>query len=282
VDEYGRLDVRLKILQTKLTNLLIDYPNATDGQRKRISDLQAAITGTISAAATYLVNGDQSKTFYSQRGIVVSWNDLIQGLSLESFTVKAYVGCNMLYNQNKQATIRLLQSDRLKTLDGEQPGTPNVVDPFVTVTCSSPIAVSAGIEFSFLATDTFGLVPTGDAGKLQFQVTEHDKVSPLPIGMVHVRLGENHNRKLGGYATFGVAAHVQGNGSGGSSAEYLTGLSVGLFRTLFVTAGWHLGKVSKLGGGYKVNSDVPANVMTVPVTSSYQSGFGLAVTFTKP
>jgi len=51
---------------------------------------------------------------------------------------------------------------------------------------------------------------------------------------------------------------------------------------VFITPGWHLGKVAHLAGGYKVNDPVPAGVTTVPVESTYEHGFGLAITFTKP
>lgn len=57
---------------------------------------------------------------------------------------------------------------------------------------------------------------------------------------------------------------------------------VGLFRTMFVTVGAHIGQVGALAGGYKVGDAVPSSVTAAPVTGSYKVGFGLAFSFTKP
>jgi hypothetical protein len=142
--------------------------------------------------------------------------------------------------------------------------------------------VSAGVEMRFLKTSTYGLVPSGATGANQFGITENNDRTPLPVAMAHVRLGEDKAHRFAVLASVGVAAHSQGSGTAGSAAEYLTGLSLGLFRTMFITAGVHFGKVSALGGGYRVGDPVPAGVTTVPVTGSYKAGFGLAITFTKP
>jgi hypothetical protein len=155
-------------------------------------------------------------------------------------------------------------------------------DPFVTVSCPSPFLVSAGVEFRFLKTSTFGLIPSSPSGANQFGITDNQDKIPLPIALVHVRLRQDATHRTGIYGSFGVAAHTQGSGTAGSAPEYLAGLSIGLFRTMFVTGGWHFGKVSALSGGYKVGDAVPTGVTAAPVTGSYQSGFGLAISFTKP
>ena len=142
--------------------------------------------------------------------------------------------------------------------------------------------VSAGVEFSFLSTSAFGLVPSGSTGANQFGITNTAHISPLPIAMISGRIAESSNHKIGLYGSFGTAAHTQGAGTGGSSAEFLTGLSIGLLRTIYITPGWHVGTVSSLNGGYKVGDAVPTGVTAVPVKSAYESGFGLAITFTKP
>src|ERR1019366_724406 len=133
-------------------------------------------------------------------------------------------------------------------------------DPFVTVNCPSPCVVSAGVEMRFLNTATYGLVPSGPSGTNLFGVTSNQNNIPLPIAIAHVRLAENDGNRYGLFASFGVAAHTQGSGTSGSAAEYLTGLSLGLFRTMFITAGLHLGTVSALNGGYKVGDAVPTGV----------------------
>jgi hypothetical protein len=126
------------------------------------------------------------------------------------------------------------------------------------------------------------LVPSGTSGTNEFGITDAGGVNPMPVAMIHWRMKDFAGDKVGLYTSFGVAAHVQSSAAGGSAAEYLTGLSVGLSRAAFISAGWHLGKVSALNGGYTVGTTVPSGVTSVPVTSSYRSGFGLAITFTKP
>ena len=275
----------LQKIQGRLQDYSFANPNPNDPVKIQITQLQTNITSTLTDVALMRSGSDRAATFGKQVSLVAAWNALIKSLEdrgQESFRLETYITCGGLFNQNKQIAVRLLLTDRLPSFDSTALTQTDLKDPFVTVTCGSPFVVSAGIEFSFLRTSTFGIVPSGTSGANVFGVTETAKISPLPIGMVHGRLGESSDHKVGLYASFGAAAHVQGSASGGSSAEFLTGLSVGLLRTAFLSVGWHLGKVSELSGGYSVGQAVPTGVTTAPVTSSYKSGVGLAVTFTKP
>ena len=272
----------LRNLQGRLQDFVFANPTLTDAQKAELTLLQANVTSMLTEVIPTRAGGDKPVAFSKQVAIVAAWDALIKSLTEDSFILKTYVGCGIVFNQNRQIAVRLLQTDRLPSFDGTALSQTDLKDPFVTVTCASPFTVSAGIEFSFLSNNTFGIVPSGTSGTNQFGVTDIAHISPLPIGMVHGRIHEWRDHKIGLYASFGVAAHVQGTGSGGSSAEYLSGLSIALARTIFLTGGWHVGKVSSLNGGYKVGDPVPAGVTTVPVQSAYKSGFGLAVTFTKP
>jgi len=64
--------------------------------------------------------------------------------------------------------------------------------------------------------------------------------------------------------------------------ELVTGLSVSFLRTIYLTGGLQIGKQSELAGGFKVGQTVPTDITAPPVTSSYKTGFGFAITFTKP
>ncbi len=272
--------IDLRSLQARVSDLLLRNP--TDAEKARLQLLQTSISDLITAISPSLLSGDKTKAFSSQKAVVQYWARLFDGLKEEAFLQTTNVTCGVLFNQNKQTAVKLVQYDRLPLFDGQQLAAVDLKDPFVTVNCSSRFAVAAGVEFRFLANSTFGLVPSGSSGALQFDVTDRSKTIPLPIAMVHVRLTEGEQHRYGLYASFGAAAHITDANSGGSGAEYLTGLSVGLLRTLFITAGWHVGRVSALGGGYKLQEPVPTGVTTVPVVTSYQHGFGLAITFTKP
>jgi hypothetical protein len=270
----------VKSIQDQVATLLLGTPN--DADKARLSALQTDISSFITELNPSTLAGDKTAGFYKQKAIVEFWSRLFASLNEDSFVITTYVSCGVSFNQNRQVAIKLIQYDRLPLFDGQPIVSSDVKDPFVTVNCSSPFSVSAGVELRFLANQTFGLVPSGSTGSNVFGVTQDAKTAPLPIGMVHVRLAEWENHRFGLHASSGVGAHLQGSASGGSAAEFLFGFSLSLFRTVFITPGWHYGQVAALGGGYKIGDPVPSGVTTVPVSTSYKSGFGLAFTFTKP
>jgi len=116
----------------------------------------------------------------------------------------------------------------------------------------------------------------------KFGYSARSEVHPLPLAMVHMRFHEWQQHRYALHATFGVAANIQGTNAGGSNAEYLPGLSFSLFRTMFLTAGLHIGKQAILAGGFRVGDEVPAGVDSPPIQTSYKAGPGFAITFTKP
>jgi len=230
-----------------------------------------------------MLNGANTIAFQKQKRILNWWVNYTAGLTEPSaFVAARYVPCTLFGNQNKNVAATLSRIDLLPTFDGLPAATADLPNPTITVTCSSPISVSAGVEFSFLKNSTFDVIPSGPAGTNQFGITSTANISPIPLGMVHGRLWESTDHKIGLYAGFGVGAHTQDAGAGGSAAEFLAGIGVGLLHTMFITPGWHLGKVAALNGGYKTGDTVPTGVTAAPVKSNYASGFGLALTFTKP
>jgi hypothetical protein len=104
---------------------------------------------------------------------------------------------------------------------------------------------------------------------------------PLPLALANVRFYEP-NEHVAFYWSFGVAANIRDQTSGGSAAEYLLGPSIGFFRTFIITTGAHFGSRARVGGGYAVGSTIPSTVTTVPINTNYTAGFGLGITFTKP
>ena len=65
-------------------------------------------------------------------------------------------------------------------------------------------------------------------------------------------------------------------------AEFLIGPSFSLFRTMFLTPGLQIGTKTVIGGGFNIGDTVSSNITTVPLEKSYTTGFGFAITFTKP
>src|SRR5262249_7551465 len=116
----------------------------------------------------------------------------------------------------------------------------------------------------------------------KFGYSSLSSVNPVPLAMAHLRIADWDNHRYALHASFGVAANVQGTNGGGASAGYLPGMSLSLFRTMYISGGVFVGKQGSLAGGFKVGDTVPSNITTPPVQSSYKPGFSLAITFTKP
>jgi hypothetical protein len=193
---------KLKALQGRASDLLLNNP--PDPDKAALAGLQTAIANLLGDIAPSVVNGEKTAAFYRQKGIVDYWSRLISGLTEDSFVLTTYVPCGITLNQSKQIALRLLQSDRLPAFEGQPPGAADLKDPFITVSCSSAFVVSAGVEFRFLKTSTFGLVPSGSTGANQFGVTDQQNKIPLPLAMAHVRLAQDASHRVGLYGSFGV------------------------------------------------------------------------------
>jgi hypothetical protein len=115
----------------------------------------------------------------------------------------------------------------------------------------------------------------------KFGVTDNSTFHPLPLAMIHARLCE-FNETIALHGSFGMAGNFQSQGAGGSSAEFLLGPSLSLFRTMLLTPGLHIGTKTTIGAGFSVGDTVPSDITTVPLQKSYTAGFGFAITFTKP
>lgn len=271
---------QLQALKDRATKLQSSSPSSGDAQS--LTQSQTTIASDMTAATPYQVSGDKSASFQSQKQLFLWWDLHMAGLNASSFTAQIYVECHIITNVSKSNAIKIGGFDNFPRFSSQSPTALSISGNVSTVTCTSPFAISAGVEISFLKSPTFGLVPSGTSGTNEFGITNAGGVNPMPVAMIHWHMKDFAGDKVGLYTSFGAAAHVQSSAAGGSAAEYLTGLSVGLSRAAFISAGWHLGKVSALNGGYTVGTTVPSGVTSVPVTSSYQSGFGLAITFTKP
>jgi hypothetical protein len=271
---------KVSALQNRANQLLLAASAPAD--KTAITVVQTQLNSLITSLSPSMLSGDKTSSFYKALAIFRFWQSHLSTLTPSDFQTVTSIDCPNVFNQNRSVAVSLIEADLLPTFDGT-PTVPTMSKtPFVTVTCTSPFAVSAGVEFSFLKSPTFGLAPSGASGVNQFGITDTGNINTLPVGAVHWRIKETPNHMVAAYGSFGAAAHIQGNASGSSAAEYLTGVSIGFRRTVFITPGWHVGKVAALGGGYKVGEAVPSGTTSVPVQSSYQSGFGLAITFTKP
>jgi hypothetical protein len=248
--------------------------------------LQSQVAALITDAGQWTSDSSNAAQFAKKVGLIQYWKDLIAGLSEASFTMQSEIRCGLLSNQNQQTDLKLILADRTSLFGFQQPQ-PQTKDALLNIQCSSPFAISGGAAFSTIRNQQFAIVQstpvTGSTAAVStFGTTSDSRVNPYPIAMAHGRLCDWNDNRYALHFSFGVGANIQGQSSGGSSPEFLTGLSISFLRTIFLTGGLDVGKESKLAGGFSVGETVPTNVTSTPVSSSYKAGFGFAVTFTKP
>jgi hypothetical protein len=254
-------------------------------------------TSAVTAAAALVPESPTFVAFASDQEILLRWNAKMQSkltawnahsadpTKPDPFAKSADPAtCEFAFSTTKDTVVTLT---RLDLTPGVQSPTPQTMLT-VTVECTSPFSIAAGVVFSTIPDRSFSIAATPvtppttpPTTQNTFTQTEGSNFHPLPLAMIHVRLVE-WNEHLAFYGSFGVAANIRSPTSGGSAAEYLVGPSIGFFRTAFLTAGVHLGNEPNIGNGYTVGGVVPAAVTAVPITTTYRPGFGLGITFTKP
>src|SRR6266446_894698 len=200
----------------------------------------------------------------------------------DPFSMGTDADCEFAFSRTKTTAITLTRTDQL-------PGT-TTTNPesvlSVSVECTSPFTVSAGVAFSTIGEHEFAIQPVANpSGSTtttnEFVSTAKSSFHPLPIGIIHARPWEPREW-LSVHASFGMAGNFNSQSSGGSSAEFLMGPSFSFFRTMFLTPGLHIGRQVSLGAGFKVGDPAPSNITTPPLQKSYVTAFGVAITFTKP
>ena len=190
--------------------------------------------------------------------------------------------CAFAFSRTKTTAITLTGVDLLPGTTAAGPET--VLS--VSVECTSPFTVSAGVAFSTIGNQEFAIqgfpaTPPATGTVNKFVLTNNSSFRTVPLGMVHARFCE-FNEKAALHMSFGLAGNFQSQSAGGSSAEFLIGPSLSLFRAMFFTPGLYIGTPTIIGAGFNVGDTVPSNITTVPLQKSYTTGFGFAITFTKP
>lgn len=299
---------RLQQLQVDLTSLPLQFPNNTgtvtgdncssanitqlgwnDWSKCRDTQYklaQSSVASMLTEAAPWTSDGDKAAQFAKKLGIVQYWKNTILGLKADSFVRQAEVRCSVLFNRSEQTVLKLILIDRTAVFDGQVPQ-PQTKDNLLAVACSSPFSISAGAAFNTIQSPQFAIVksvPTAGSSTSvnTFGTTSNSRINPYPIAMAHGRLRNWDENRYALHFSFGVGASPSGQNGSGSSPEFLTGMSVSFFRTIYLTGGLDIAKQSQLIGGFKVGGTVPTDVTTPPVSSSYKPGFGFAITFTKP
>jgi hypothetical protein len=264
--------------------------------------LSARITADLQEAKNYTASSDNVKKLTPLIAAVQYWDTIFTGMGLRTdmapeqidqakidgaFYAYTSVKCGVLFNQGSSTAVNIVAADLGPTLDGNDPVI-KAQGAFVTVTCGTPFSVSAGVAFSSIEQKEFAIIKSsGGAGNPsvnKFGTTRDGRFNPVVIGMVHVRLADWERHKYGFHGSFGVAGNLQSQSGGGSTAEFLPGVSFSFWRTMYVSAGPYLGTSAKLAGDFKEGDVVPPDITTISgqVKRTRATGFGFAVTFTKP
>jgi hypothetical protein len=270
--------------------------SAADNLQSANDTLNWATAKTASIEATLGeldTSGDKYKAFQQAQTTLADWQQRMLSLELsweshvktntaDPFVLRIPGTCDYTFSTTKQTAIKITASDQLPDKTAAPPS--DVLS--VTVVCASPFTVSAGVAFSTISNHQFSIQPVATppgstTTTNEFVLTSNSNFHPLPIGLVSARLCEP-NETVSFHLSFGLAGDFKSQNSGGSSAEFLIGPSIALFRTMFFTPGLHLGQQATLGNGFKVGDPVPTNVTSPPLRTSYTPGFGFAITFTKP
>jgi hypothetical protein len=261
--------------------------------------LETEVTADIAMAQQYTAQSDKVTALRKSLAVAKFWDERLSSMGLTrqltpaqidslnlspAMTKSAPETCSNLFNKSETRIVSVSYSDLTPTLNGSAP-TPGKTDPFVTITCTTPFSLSAGVAFSTIPNPEFAIVKSSGPNNTsvnEFRTLSDSRPHPMPIAIANVRLHDWKNNLLAAHLSFGVAGNFQAQSSGGSSADFLLGGSLSIWRTMFLTLGLDVGAQPSLGGGFHVGGTVPPDVTSVPVSKSYTTGFGFAITFTKP
>lgn len=262
--------------------------------------LKAIIDANLQTAKDFKSDSDNTKALTKKIAIVQYWNSLFSTLGLrtnllnaqiealdisDAFYTYTTVRCGILFNQTANTAINIVTADLGSTLQGSDP-TIKAQGAFVTVSCGTPFAVSAGVGFHTIEQKQFAILqsPDGKGGTINtFGTTSDSNITPVALAVIHVRLAEWNRHKYAFYGSLGVGGSLQ-NQNNSSPVQFLPGISVSFWRTMYLTVGPNIGNQTSLTGGFKVGDTVPSGITSVTglLKTSHAVGFGLAITFTKP
>lgn len=228
---------------------------------------------------------EAARTFVQAQAKLRGWQPILQSIAEageNAFTFeRVHIGCGFSFDTAKESKVELIKRDRLAASDS-----PETREEILTVVCSSPLSTSGGAGVSSLDENTIAFVAstktaTGSqpavANISRFGFTDRSTYRLLPLVLINTRVWEpNETFSLHGSA--GVAVNLN-TGAVGTDVDYVFGPSVAFRRSLFMTVGWHFGRVANLAGGFKEGEEVPTLLSAPPVEKARATGAIFAMTF---
>lgn len=286
-------------------NIFLADVDTVESRLNRISDLQwlVANKGRVDSLLARLAllrtsvielshNGkpdSPAAKFDEAQAVLRQWRDIFTDAQTQgdNFFELPYVdaGCGFAFDQNKETVITLVKQDRLAPA-----GTAASEQELITVVCSSPLSISGGFGFSTVNEREFIFVqstkPVTANGQTTQQVINrfgfknNSSFRPIPLLLLNTRIYEW--RKLEDtfalHLSAGAGVDIK-TGEAGSDVEFIVGPSVSFKRSLFLTAGVHIGRVPKLAGGFELGQEVPEGIDAPPVEKAWKPGFIFALTY---
>jgi hypothetical protein len=259
---------------------------ATNTDNRHAYDIAVARVGALQllAAAMDSSTNANAATMKTAQAALLQWDNVFQSLSPNSFQYSLDTTCSFALGGSKETKVVLSAVDRFAPA-----GTVASTQEIVTAVCSSPISISGGFGISTLkerdidliqsskkTTDSSGNVTTQNISVFGYK--GYSSFHPLPLLLVNVRLHE-WNDIYSLHVSGGAAVDIKTGATAGANAEYVGGLSLGLWRSFFITTAFHAGRVPQLTGGYSIGQEVPTGVSTAPVENRWRPGFAVAFTY---
>jgi hypothetical protein len=282
--DVATLETNLAVLKNDLV-VLQDNPgwtgwvasvtnkNTYDAVVSRVSDLVTLASGleaTSNKSASSL--SDAQTKLQQWDSILVS----VQAGGAGSFARTVDAGCSFGFANNKNSLVEMLSTDRLSAA-----GTAASKLDIVTVICSSPLSISGGFGFSTVHEREISFIQSQNSSGQAISVFGYKASSnfkPLPLLLLNTRIHE-WNDDWAVHLSNGAVVDIKTGAAGGTDVEFVSGASFSFRRSLFITGGFHAGRVQSLAGGFSIGQQVPSSISTPPTENRWSPGFVIAFTY---
>lgn len=274
-------------LESRL-NRISDVPWLV-ANKSRVDSLVARVRALRESVVELSHNGKSdghAAKFDDAQAVLRQWRDIFADAQAqgESYFELPYkdAGCGFAFDQNKETEVTLIKQDRLAPAN-----TPPTEQLLVTVVCSSPLSVSGGFGFSSVNEREFVFVqstkPVTTDGQTTQQVVNrfgfknNSSFRTIPMVLLNTRVYEP-NDTVSVHLSAGAGVDIK-TGEAGSDVEFIVGPSFSFKRSMFVTTGFHIGRVPKLAGGFQIGDEVPEGIDAPPIEKAWKTGFIIGITF---
>lgn len=195
----------------------------------------------------------------------------------EDLALAIDTNCRTILGRGKSSAVSFSATDLFASSN-------QTVTGAVKAVCQPVLSVSSGLALTWLGDQTPAIIssrldpvpPATDPGVVD-KLGYTDKSGSKPLFMVQANFRLSPARK-GWYpiATIGIGATSR---TATTVVEYLFGGGVSVGGVVFISGGLHVGKQSRLGGGFLEGDVKPASLSAVPIDNGYHQSFSISITF---